>query len=155
LLNQINAFMESDRVDGDLKSVIERAGAYESEIDSTLGSELRRFNSVLPEYRDNPRLAVSRRLMRVSNSIQNRPDVEIMHLPAGLGKILIKIKSLEEISQRRIEAELERKEREANEKAAGNFGRFYNRPQDYELGKARPLLEVDKDGRVIPRGSGD
>jgi len=153
LLSQINTFMESDRVDGDLKTVIERAGAYASEIDSTLGSELRRFNSVLPEYRDNPRLAVRRRLMRVSNSIQNRPDVEIMHLPAGLGKILIKIKSLEEISQRRIAAELERKEREANEKAAGNYGRFYNRPQDYELGKARPLLEVI-DGKVVPRGSG-
>ena len=153
LLSQINAFMESDRVDGDLKSVIERAGAYESEIDSTLGSELRRFKSVLPEYRDNPRLAVSRRLMRARSAVLARNDVEIMHIPDGLGRIQIIIKSLEEISQRRIQAELERKEREANQKAASGMERFYNRPQDYELGKARPLLEVI-DGKVVPRGSG-
>lgn len=153
LLNQINAFLESDRVDGDLKKVIERAGAYESEIDSTLGSEVRRFKSVLPEYRDNPLLAVNRRLMRTVSAVQNRADVEIMHVPEGLGKIQIRIKSLEEISQLRNRLELDRKERDANKDAASSYGRFYNRPQDYELNKARPLLDV-KDGKVVPRGSG-
>ena len=153
LLNQINAFLESDLVEGDLKAVIERAAAYEAEIDSTLGSEVRRFRSVLSEYRDNPVLAVRRRLMQARNAVQNRPDVEIMHVPDGLGKIQIMIKSLEEISQIRNELDLERKEREANQGAVRGLERFYNRPQDYKLGKARPLLEV-KDGKVVPRGSG-
>ena len=153
LLSQINAFLESDLVEGDLKAVIERAAAYESEIDSTLGSEVRRFRSVLSEYRDNPVLAVRRRLMQARNAVQNRPDVEIMLLAEGLGKIQIKIKSLEEISEIRNRLDLERKEREANQEAARGLGRFYNRPQDYELNKARPLLDV-KDGKVVPRGSG-
>ena len=52
-----------------------------------------------------------------------------------------------------ISLDLERKEREANQGSARDFGRFYNRPQDYELNKARPLLDV-VDGKVVPRGSG-
>ncbi len=44
-----------------------------------------------------------------------------------------------------------------NEKAgtleeARRFERFYQRPTDYEVGKARPLLEV-VDGRVVPKGT--
>ncbi len=109
---------------------------------------------MLIEYRDNPRLAVTRRLMRANIAIHNRDDVEIMHVPEGLGRIQIIIKSLEEISQIRNRLELDRKERDANKTAVSEFERFYNRPQDYELNKARPLLEVDDDGKILPRGSG-
>ncbi len=152
LLSQINLFLESDRVEGDLKKVIERAGAHESDIDSTLGSEVRRFKSVLSEYRDNPVLAVSRRLMQARKTILGRDDVEIMHMPNGIGSILLKIKSLENIAQIRQDAQLDRKERESNRDAAGLRKPFFNRPQDYEIDKARPLLYVDEDGKVRPRG---
>ena len=154
LLSQINAFLESDRVEGDLKRVIERAGAHESEIDSTLGSEVRRFKSVLLEYRDNPVLAVSRRLMQARKTILGRDDVEIMHMPNGIGSILLKIKSLENIAQIRQDAQLDRRERESDRDVAGRRKPFFNRPQDYEIDKARPLLEVDEDGKVRPAGSG-
>ncbi len=154
LLSQINAFLESDRVEGDLKKVIESAGAHESQIDSTLGSEVRRFKSVLLEYRDNPVLAVSRRLMQARKTILGRDDVEIMHMPNGIGSILLRIKSLEKVAQRRQDNQLDRRERESNRDAAGRRKPFFNRPQDYEIDKARPLLEVDEDGRVRPAGSG-
>ncbi len=154
LLSQINTFLESDRVEGDVKKVIERAGAHESDIDSTLGSEVRRFKSVLLEYRDNPVLAVSRRLMQARKTILGRDDVEIMHMPNGIGSILLRIKSLENIAQLRLDNELNRKEREHNMGAAGRRRPFLIRPQDYEIDKAVPLLEVDEDGRVRPRGSG-
>ena len=154
LLSQINTFLESDRVEGDLKKVIERAGAHESDIDSTLGSEVRRFKSVLPEYRDNPVLAVSRRLMQARKTILGRDDVEIMHMPNGIGSILLRIKSLENIAQIRLNADLDRRERKSDRDAAGRRKPFFNRPQDYEIDKARPLLEVDEEGRVRPAGSG-
>ena len=154
LLSQINTFLESDRVEGDLKRVIERAGAHESDIDSTLGSEVRRFKSVLPEYRDNPVLAVSRRLMQARKTILGRDDVEIMHIPDGIGSILLRIKSLENIAQIRLNADLDRRERKSDRDAAGRRKPFFNRPQDYEIDKARPLLEVDEEGRVRPAGSG-
>ncbi len=152
LLSQINVFLESDRVEGDLKKVIESAGAHESQIDSTLGSEVRRFKSVLPEYRDNPVLAVSRRLMQARTTILGRDDVEIMHMPNGIGSILLRIKSLENIAQLRLDNELNREERKSNRDAAGRRKPFFNRPQDYEIDKARPLLYVDDEGKVRPRG---
>ncbi|MEE8155463.1 MAG: SPFH domain-containing protein [Phycisphaerales bacterium] len=154
LLSQINVFLESDRVEGDLKKVIERAGAHESDIDSTLGSEVRRFKSVLPEYRDNPVLTISRRLMQARKIILDRDDVEVMHMPNGIGSILLRIKSLEKIAQLRQDLQLDRREREFNRDAAGSRQPYFKRPQNYELDKANPLLEVDEDGRVRPRGSG-
>lgn len=154
LLSQINAFLESDRVEGDLKRVIERAGAHESDIDSTLGSEVRRFKSVLLEYRDNPVLAVSRRLMQARRTILGRDDVEIMHMPNGIGEIYLKIKSSELIAQIRQENQLDRRERESNLATAGRRERYFRRPQDYELDKANPVLMVDEEGKVRPRGSG-
>ena len=77
-----------------------------------------------------------------------------MHMPNGIGSILLRIKSLESIAQIRQDADLDRRERESNRDAAGRRKPFFNRPQDYEIDKARPLLEVDEDGRVRPAGSG-
>jgi membrane protease subunit HflK len=153
LLAEINAVLESDEVRGEVREIIERAKAYESEIERTLGSEARWFATILPQYRGQPDLVVRRLWVEARRSVLGQNDVEIFRVLPGQGAIDVTISGSQEIADRRRENRQAQREREARLKAAGIVQPYLRRAEDFEPGEARPALERDSGGRIRPRGS--
>ncbi len=155
LLARINESLESEDVRGQLAAVIERAKAYESEIGLTLGNELERFRSVLGAYREHPELVAKRRWLDAYTVVLSRPDTEIFYVPADVGSIDLRISGLENIQRKRQQNKMERRRMESLQESMKGLERFMPRARDIRPGKAKPLLEVDQEGRIRPRGSGN
>ncbi|MHC4416403.1 MAG: SPFH domain-containing protein [Planctomycetota bacterium] len=152
LLAQINEFLASDRARGGLAAIIERARAYESVIESTLGNEVRRFKSVLPGYREHPALETKQRWLEAYTSVLSGEDVEIFYVPKDVGSIDLRISSDEDIQKLRQQLKLNRKEQAALRESLTGWRRYVQRARDFEPGKARPLLEPTPEGTVRPKG---
>ena len=154
-LAQINTYLDGSDIGGGLKVVIDRARAHDTDIENTLGADLRKLKSVLPEYRDNPKFAIDRRWLEAYQTVLGRQDTEMIYVPVGKGQILIKIKTLEEISQIRQKLLLDKKTRQTSLDSRGSRGKFYERADDYELNSSKPLLKINEDGKVVPRTADD
>lgn len=155
LLAQINAFLDGSEIGGGLKGVIQRARAHGTDIENGLGAEVRRFKSVLPEYHDNPKLAIDRRWLEAYQTVLARRDTEMIYTPQGTGQIDIKIKTLEEVSKVREKMLLELKTHQADLKSLRDRGKYFESAEDYEIGKSKPLLKINKDGKVVSRTADD
>jgi membrane protease subunit HflK len=153
LLTEISGILESDEVRGDVRTIIQRAKAYESAIELTLGKQARRFATVLPQYREQPVLTARRLWVEARRSVLGREDVEIIRVPGGLGTIDVTISGSEDIANLRREKRQKQRELDARLKAVGVLQRYQLRADDFEPGEARPMLERDEDGRIRPRGS--
>ncbi len=152
LFGQINLFLESNKVGGAVTGMIQRARAYESEIELTLGREARRFSDLLPSYREQPYLVCRRLWMEAVSDVLNRPDAEIIRVPEGLGRIDLAISGSEEISRIRRDLLLKWRERKALIKTIGDWTPYLQGTDDYEIGEAIPLLEIGPDGKIRARG---
>jgi membrane protease subunit HflK len=153
LLAEINTFLESDEVRGEVREIIERAKSHESEIERTLGSEARWFATILPQFRAQPDLVVRRLWVEARREVLGRDDVEIFRVLPGRGTIDITISGDQEVADRRRRNRQAQRERDARLKAAGIVEQYQIRAEDYEPGEARPALERDPGGRIRPRGS--
>jgi membrane protease subunit HflK len=153
LLARINAFLESDEVRGEVREIIERAKAHESEIERTLGSEARWFATILPQFRAQPDLVVRRLWVEARREVMGRQDVEIFRVLPGQGTIDVAISGSEDVADRRRRNRQAQRERDARLKAAGIIEQYQIRAEDYEPGEARPALQRDSGDRIRPRGS--
>ncbi len=152
LMNAINGFLEGTRTSGELAEIIRQAQAYESEIERTLGNEARRFAMILPSYREQPDLVIKRRWLESVGTVLSREDVEIIRVFPGMGSIGVKISGQEEIAKIRRKLMLQRKQIEAELKAAGSYEKYLQRSADWEPGTSNPLLQ-EQEGRIRARGS--
>jgi membrane protease subunit HflK len=153
LLAEINSLLESDEVRGEVREIIERAKAYESEIERTLGSEARWFATILPQYRAQPDLVVRRLWVEARRAVMGQDDVEIFRVLPGQGTIDVSISGSEDVADRRRRNRQDQRERDARLEAAGLIDPYQRRAEDFEPGEARPSLERDPGDRIRPRGS--
>lgn len=154
VLSQINSFLDGDKIQGGLKKVIARARAHDTDIENSLGADARRFKSVLPEYRDNPKLVIDRLWLEAYQTVMARSDTEMVYMPAGLGLVSVKIKTLEETAQVRLKNQLDSKTKQTALESLRTRGKYYESAEDYELNKAKPTLII-RDGKVVPRAGGN
>jgi regulator of protease activity HflC (stomatin/prohibitin superfamily) len=152
LLDEINAYLEGDAVSGRMAEIIREAQAYESEIERTLGREAQRFARVLPRYRRQPELEIKRLWMEAIGEVLSRKDAEIIHVPAGLGSVALRIAGLQEISEIRRREMLKRKEQDAQREALQGYQPHQRSSDEWEVGRSVPLLDVGDDERIKPRG---
>jgi membrane protease subunit HflK len=152
LLLEINDFLESDLARGNVLTTIQQAKAYESAIELTLGRQAQRFDTILPQYREQPALTIRRLLTEARRSVLGREDAEIIRVPDGLGTVDVTISGSEEISNLRRDKRQQRRERDARLEAAGILQPYEIRAEDFEPGESRPSLEATPDG-VRPRGA--
>jgi regulator of protease activity HflC (stomatin/prohibitin superfamily) len=121
LQRAIDQRLESDETSGDVSRIISSARSYRSQIESSLGSEARRFRTLLPAYREHPELVVARQWTEAVTRVLTRDDVEIMYVPAGMGLVRLHLAGLDEVRQIRRDQMLEGKESEAMRDAFGEF----------------------------------
>jgi membrane protease subunit HflK len=152
LLAEINAFLEGDMIRGEVREIIDKAKAHESEIERTLGSEARWFAAILPQYRAHPDLVVRRLWVDARRSVLGADDVEIVQVLDGQGPIAVMIAGSEAVAERRRKNRQAAQEREARLKAAGIIQPYQMRADDIEPGRSRPALEATEEG-IQPRGS--
>ena len=152
LLGEINTVLESDEIGGAIGEMIARAKAHESEIEMTLGREAQRFQDLLPSYRAQPYLVCRRQWLLAVSDVFDNKDIEIIRVPAGLGNIDIAISGSEEIARLRREEMLKRRQRQGLESALGNYRRYLQRTDDWDLGESNPLLEIGPDGKIRAKG---
>ncbi len=153
LLGEINTLLESDDVDGAVADMINRAKAYESEIELTLGREAQRFLDLLPSYRAQPYLVCKRQWLTAISDVLDNKDIEIIRVPAGLGNIDIAIAGSEEIARIRREELLKRRQRQGMIEALSSYKAYMQPTYTWELGESNPLLEIGPDGKIRAKGA--
>ncbi len=117
LLAQIHASLEGEDKAGKVAEIIDRARAYRSEIESTLGQEARRFAALLPEYRKNPQLTRQRLWSEMYKAVLGQDGVEVFSFNAGGGAVVFKIEGSEEIRQLRRQLYVDEREQESQQAA--------------------------------------
>ncbi len=151
LLDQINQFLEGDDAAGDVANVIRRAEGYKDQIDKTLGSEARRFATILPRYREHPELVTRQLWWNARASVLEVPDAEIYYVPPGMGHMALRVLGSDKIQ------EIRRRARVQAEDVAAQLGQYRSvdnrtaglqRAADVNLDGPGRQLDVDAEGNV-------
>jgi hypothetical protein len=132
ILATINGHLEGPEVSGTVKPIIERARAYSSEIESTLGAEASRFASALPRFRENPEAFVARHWANAYRAALTRADAERFFVPESIGAIRIALAGYDQIRQTRRDKMLNREEAASISASMGGVTPFTERGADME-----------------------
>ncbi|MFK7961390.1 MAG: hypothetical protein AB8G96_12795 [Phycisphaerales bacterium] len=119
LLARIDEVLESDDARGEVSTIIQRAKASESVIDSTLGRQHRRFMRLLEPYRRNPRSVIDREWARVYTAVLRPTDTEIVKLPGTTNLATFHMTSNRDIADIRRRQQLDRARRENAQRIMG------------------------------------
>lgn len=102
--------LNSDEISGDVTNTISMAEGYRAQIETTLGQDYRRFESLLPTYREHPELVIKDKWLDMYAHVLSVADVEPILVPEFIASVKIGITGLEDIAQLRHRNQLNRKE---------------------------------------------
>jgi membrane protease subunit HflK len=131
LLTKIDEQLESPQTGGEAALRIITARSYRADIERTLGRDLRRFRSLLPAYRENPQLIVSKQWTATLDKILNLPDTEIIRVPGDLARLRLAIRGSDDVRNIRRDELLKRHEKRGTEESFAGL-RDENRLSDRE-----------------------
>ncbi|HIB01624.1 MAG TPA: hypothetical protein EYO31_07095 [Phycisphaerales bacterium] len=106
----INDLLKSDTISGRAANKISIAEGYRAQIETTLGQDFRRFQSLLPTYREHPELVIQNKWFDMYTSVLKNADVETMFVPSLISTVRLAITGSDEISQLRHTNKLRKKE---------------------------------------------
>ena len=109
-LSNINKMIHSDAISGKVANKIATAEGYRAQIETTLGQDYRRFQSLLPTYQEHPDLVIRNKWLSTYSKILDRADVETVFVPELISMIRLGITGSDSIAQLRHRNELKRKE---------------------------------------------
>jgi len=158
LYARIKETLESPKTFGEVASTIARARAYEAQIESTLGVEARKVESLLPTFRDNPNLIVKQAWIEGYTTVLNRPDVETYYVPVGMGTINMRLAGLQEVQEMRRQQRLKRREEQRVSDVLGGRNlelEGMTTAEQMRLDAPGRQLRVDEEGRVRGLGQGE
>jgi len=138
LLAQINSAMQQDaNVGGQVSEIIRRAESYQSEIESTLGRDARRYASLVGMYERNPQLTVLEQWQRSMSRVFTVRDAERVYYPAGLALLRLNVNADNAIAQLRRRVANEAADQASMQRSMG--GRLPYIPQLGDTGRGRQL----------------
>ena len=85
----ISKELQSDNISGDIANMISLAEGYRAQIETTLGQDYRRFESLLPTYRDHPDLVIKDKWLDAYAHVLSTADVEPMLVPGHIANVKI------------------------------------------------------------------
>ena len=109
-LKNINEMIHSDLISGKVANKIATAEGYREQIETTLGQDYRRFQSLLPAYREHPELVIRNKWLATYSKILGKADVETIFVPELISMIRLGITGSDKIAQLRHRNDLKRKE---------------------------------------------
>jgi membrane protease subunit HflK len=150
ILAQINAQMEDAEVGGNVAEIIRRAESYQSEIETSLGRDARRYASLVRLYEQNPRHTVMQEWQRTMSKVFSVRDAERVYIPAGLAVIRLNVNALNEVAQLRRRASHEAAEQATMMNRMGNRLPYIQQVGDVTPGESGRQLDIGEGG---PRGT--
>jgi regulator of protease activity HflC (stomatin/prohibitin superfamily) len=151
LLNDINATLESGEVTGEVSQIIYRARAYQATIESTLGNEYRRFESLLAAYRKDPNLVIRQQWLAAYRDILNQADTEIWYVPDATASIRLVLAGSAEIQNVRNDQRLQDRQRALTVER----GPYVPRGEEMAIGRPGRQLKQGAGGEAVPVGTGN
>ena len=148
VLAKINETLERQDVLGDVANVLSTARTYQSQIESGLGGEVQRFQSLRAAYEDNPELVIRKQWMEAYAYVLSRPDVETIYVPYALGTAQILVNGSSNVQQLRQQMAIAAKERRNMQQFMNVNDLFIKRGSDISIGEAGRQLNRGDDGKV-------
>ena len=109
-LHKINSLLEGDEISGNVSRRIAMAEGYRAQIETTLGQDFKRYQSLLPTYLEHPELVIRSRWLNMYSAVLGNADAESIFVPEYIKSIKLAISGSDEIAQLRHRNELKRKE---------------------------------------------
>jgi regulator of protease activity HflC (stomatin/prohibitin superfamily) len=134
VLSRIGKRFVQDDVGGDSARIINQARAYQSALETRLGSELRRIQTLAPTYKENPREFSRRLWLETYRDVFDNSQLEVFSVPLNLSHLDLAIQSSEDVMQLRRDAELERKKASARDQELKLI-------QGFQWGRSQIILE--------------
>ena len=153
-LAQLHAEFEDPATGGDVSKVVSKARSFRIEIQGTLGSELARFENLLPAFRASPKQVITQLWMDAYAEVLSRDDIETFYVQDSSSPISLKIVGHDEVAERRRDKELDMKER--GTQTGLEAIDFMLQGKDYLLPGQGPgrRLKVTPEGEVVsPRSN--
>lgn len=130
-------------VGGQVSEIIRRAESYEAEIDSTLGKDARRYESLVKLYEQNPQLTVMEQWQRTMSTIFSVDDAERIYVPHGLGLVRLNVNALDEVAQLRRRTARQKSEQMNMQRAIGSRSPYIAQEGDVTPGQAGRQLRTE------------
>ena len=83
---------------------------YRAQIETTLGQDFKRYQSLLPTYLEHPELVIRSRWLNMYSAVLGNADAESIFVPEYIKSIKLAVSGSDEIAQLRHRNELKRKE---------------------------------------------
>lgn len=148
ILAKIDSMLEGGQVSGDVFRAISTAHRYKTEIEKTIGSEARRFASLLPGWQQHPDLIVAQRLLRARSRVLSSEDAELLYVPFSLGSLRLDISGQQHVRDARRRSDLKRREDATWSQSIGSAVDVFRRVDELKGDAAGRQLRIDEDGRL-------
>ncbi|MBC8201941.1 MAG: hypothetical protein H8E86_07820 [Planctomycetes bacterium] len=112
-LDNINSFLQSDDVSGKVANTLSLAMGYRSIVEITLGQDAKRFESILPRYREHPELVIKDKWLEMYSRVLAQADIETIFVPEFIATVKLSLSGSDEIAQLRHRQLLNKKENRA------------------------------------------
>jgi regulator of protease activity HflC (stomatin/prohibitin superfamily) len=109
-LQGINNLLHAKDISGKVAFRIASAEGYRAQIETTLGQDFKRFQSLLPTYREHPELVIRSRWFDMYTAVVGRSDVETIFVPEEMKSISLGISGSDAVAQLRHRNNLIHKE---------------------------------------------
>jgi len=100
-LAEITKMLQSNEISGKVANRIVAAEGYRAQIETTLGQDYKRFQSLLPTYRKHPELVIRSRWLDMYAKVLGNADAESIFVPKHIQSIRLGISGSDAIAQLR------------------------------------------------------
>jgi len=116
LLKRIDEVLLSEETKGEASRIINEARAYRTGIVQRVAERVKRFNELLPEYEQAPRLTLERLWVSVQDEILTSPNIEKIFITPGNVPTVLRISRdpdvIKALRRERLRADKEKREQE-------------------------------------------
>jgi regulator of protease activity HflC (stomatin/prohibitin superfamily) len=141
-LADINLMLQEGEVSGKAAMKISIAEGYRAQIETTLGQDYRRFQSLLPTYLEHPELVIQNKWLEMYSSVLSNEDVETMFVPSYISMVKLGVTGSDEIAQLRHQNLLRNKENRTHIEETDLLNPWILRARDIEVGKVSRELSI-------------
>ena len=143
-LDNINTFLQSDKVSGKVSNSLSLAKGYRSIVETTLGQDAKRFASILPKYRQHPQLVIQSKWLEMYSRVLAQADLESIFVPEYIESVRLGVTGSDEIAQLRHRLLLNKKEYKAFTDGADLVNPWILKARDINIdGPSRELSITD------------
>lgn len=152
ILESINAALAAPDLVGDVATEIQRARAYQSQVEGTLGQEARRVASMRDAFRENPEILIRTLWLNSYSKVMGAADAEHFLVPALMNRFVIQIRGDGDVRELRRKNAIAQKDRDMYKGFGIRTGALIPRAEQINFDGKNRRLNVEDNKVVGPRG---